>query len=117
MARFRAAFLCTAGLGVAIFPWKLIESTSGYIFTWLIGYSALLGPIGGILIADYYLVRRTRLDVEALYRRSGEYWYRSGFNPRAMLALAVGVASLLGAVGLIVYGRWFLRKLKGTSYL
>ena len=88
---FRQGALITAGLGVAMFPWKLIESTSGYIFTWLIGYSALLGPIGGILIADYYLLRRTRLELEALYQRSGRYWYRGGYNPVAILALVLGV--------------------------
>jgi nucleobase:cation symporter-1, NCS1 family len=89
---FRLGALVTAGLGIAIFPWKLIESTSGYIFTWLIGYSALLGPIGGILIADYYLVRRRRLDLIDLYRRHGRYRYRAGFNPAALAALAAGVA-------------------------
>lgn len=88
---FRSGALVTAGLGVAIFPWKLIESTSGYIFTWLIGYSALLGPIGGILLVDYYLLRRTRLDVADLYRRDGAYWYHGGFNPAALLALVLGV--------------------------
>ena len=89
---FRAGALITAGLGIALFPWKLIESSDGYIFTWLIGYSALLGPIGGILITDYYLVRRTRLDLEGLYRREGPYQYWRGFHPAALVALAVGVA-------------------------
>ena len=89
---FRRAALATAGLGVAVFPWKLIESTQGYIFTWLVGYSALLGPIGGILLADYYLVRRMKLEVDDLYRRGGVYEYRGGTNPRALAALAVGVA-------------------------
>lgn len=89
---FRRAALVTAGLGVAVFPWKLIESTQGYIFTWLVGYSALLGPIGGILLADYYLVRRMRLEVDDLYRRGGIYEYRGGINPVALLALVVGVA-------------------------
>lgn len=88
---FRRGALLTAGLGVAIFPWKLIESTSGYIFTWLIGYSALLGPIGGILIVDYFVLRRTVLDLPALYQRDGAYTYRSGYNPVALLALACGV--------------------------
>lgn len=88
---FRTGALITAGLGVAIFPWKLIETTGGYIFTWLIGYSALLGPIGGILITDYYLVRRTRLDLEGLFRREGPYWYAGGFNRVALVALLVGV--------------------------
>ena len=54
----------TAGIGIAIFPWKLLESASTYIFAWLIGYSALLGPIAGIMIADYYLIRRQTLSVD-----------------------------------------------------
>ena len=102
---FRFGALATAALGLAIFPWKLIESTEGYIFTWLIGYSALLGPIGGILLVDYYLLRRTRLDVAALYRRGGAYEYRGGYNPVALVALALGVLpnvpGFLAAAGFI----------------
>jgi NCS1 family nucleobase:cation symporter-1 len=90
-ATFRIGGFITAAIGVVILPWKLIESTGGYIFTWLIGYSALLGPIGGIVIADYFLVRRTEIDVEALYRRDGVYNYRGGFNPVAIVALVLGV--------------------------
>lgn len=89
---FKQGGYLTAGLGIAMFPWKLLASTDGYIFTWLIGYSALLGPIAGILVADYYLVRRMRLDVPALFRRDGRYAYRGGWNPVAILALALGVA-------------------------
>ncbi len=89
---FRLGALATAGLGIVIFPWKLIESTSGFIFTWLIGYSALLGPLGGILIVDYYLVRRAELDLDDLYRSDGRYRYRGGFNPVALIALLAGVA-------------------------
>ncbi len=88
---FRLGGYITAGIGLAILPWKLIESTDGYIFTWLVGYSALLGPIGGILVADYFLLRRTELDLEGLYRRSGPYWYRGGFNPAAVIAFVVAV--------------------------
>jgi NCS1 family nucleobase:cation symporter-1 len=88
---FRLGGYVTAGLGLVMFPWKLLESTGDYIFTWLIGYSALLGPIGGILIVDYFLLRGTRFDVDELYRRSGRYWYRSGFNPVALAALVVAV--------------------------
>ena len=90
-ATFRMGGFITAFIGVVIMPWRLIESTDGYIFTWLIGYSALLGPIGGILIADYFLVRRTNIDVNALFRRDGEYWYKSGFNYIAIGALVIGV--------------------------
>jgi NCS1 family nucleobase:cation symporter-1 len=89
---YRAGGLITAAIGVLIMPWKLIESSQEYIFTWLIGYSALLGPIGGIMIADYFVLRRRRLDVPDLYRRGGVYEYRGGFNAVALAALAIGVA-------------------------
>jgi len=88
---FQLGGYVTAGLGMAILPWKLIESTSGYIFTWLVGYSALLGPIAGILIADYFLLRRTELDLEGLYRHEGPYTYMAGFNPAALIAFVVAV--------------------------
>ena len=79
----------TAGLGVVIMPWKL---TNNYVFGWLNGYGALLGPIGGILIADYWIVRRRALIVDDLYRRGGAYEYKGGVNPWAIVALVVGVA-------------------------
>ncbi len=89
---FRMGGYITAGLGVAMLPWRLLESTKGYIFTWLIGYSALLGPIAGILIADYFLIRRTKLSVDDLFRKEGRYTYRRGWNPLAIIALVAGVA-------------------------
>jgi NCS1 family nucleobase:cation symporter-1 len=89
---FRIGGMITAGVGVAIMPWKLIASTDGYIFTWLIGYSALLGPIGGILIADYFILRRTEYDASGLFRKDGPYWYTGGFNPAAIIALVLAVA-------------------------
>jgi NCS1 family nucleobase:cation symporter-1 len=102
---FRRGALASVSLALVIFPWKLIETTSGYIFTWLIGYSALLGPVGGILLADYYLLRHTHLDLEGLYRRHGPYWYRGGFHPPAIIALVVGVApnvpGFLAAAGFV----------------
>jgi NCS1 family nucleobase:cation symporter-1 len=76
---------------VLIMPWKLLATTNGYIFAWLAGYSALLGPIAGIMIADYWLIRRTRLDVDALYRSGGPYAYRRGWNPAALAAFSAGV--------------------------
>jgi NCS1 family nucleobase:cation symporter-1 len=100
---FRVGGLITGVIGIAIQPWKLVADPSGYIFTWLVAYSSLLGALAGILIADYYLVRRTQLDVPELYRRGGSYWYARGFNPIAVVALAVGVApcipGFLAAVG------------------
>jgi len=95
-------------LGVLIFPWKLIADSSGYIFTWLVGYSGLLGPIGGIMIVDYYLIRRQRLDVPDLYQYQGRYAYRHGFNPAAIIALVIGilpnVPGFLTAIGVLEKG-------------
>ncbi|HEX7868318.1 MAG TPA: NCS1 family nucleobase:cation symporter-1 [Variovorax sp.] len=88
---YRTGGYITAGIAIAMMPWKLLESTQGYIFTWLIGYSALLGPIAGILIADYYLIRRTQLQVNDLYSDDGEYRYKNGWNPAAIAAFIAGV--------------------------
>ena len=86
--------IITAILGIVTQPWRLLSSTQGYIFTWLIGYSALLGPVAGILIADYFLVRKRVMDVDALYSGStrGAYWYSGGYNKVAFGAMALGVA-------------------------
>ena len=84
--------LITAAIGVLIMPWRLLSSSQGYIFTWLVGYSALLGPIGGILIADYFVLRKCTLVVDELYQRGGRYEYSGGVNPRAIIALVLGVA-------------------------
>ncbi len=87
---FRTGGLITGILGILIQPWKLIADPSGYIFNWLVAYSSLLGAVGGILIADYYVIRRTKLDLKGLYQSAGPYWYAGGFNPAALIALAVG---------------------------
>jgi NCS1 family nucleobase:cation symporter-1 len=88
---FKKGGYITGVLGAIIFPWKLIADPNGYIFTWLIAYSSLLGPIGGILIVDYFLIRKKVLVVEDLYSDTGRYWYRNGFNPNALIALISGV--------------------------
>lgn len=88
---FQMGGYLTAGIGLAILPWKLIASTGGYIFTWLVGYSALLGPIVAILIVDYFVLRRTRLDLNNLYRQNGLYSYTGGFNLAALVAFVVAV--------------------------
>jgi NCS1 family nucleobase:cation symporter-1 len=88
---YRTGGYITAGIALAMMPWKLLETTQGYIFTWLIGYSALLGPIAGVLIVDYYLIRKTELNVAALYAENGEYTYTNGWNSAALLAFALGV--------------------------
>jgi NCS1 family nucleobase:cation symporter-1 len=88
---YRTGGYITAGIALVMMPWKILESTQGYIFTWLIGYSALLGPIAGVLIIDYYFIRKTELDVEQLYRDGGAYSYRGGWNVAAVVAFAAGV--------------------------
>ncbi len=102
---FRIGGLITGIVGILIQPWKLVADPSGYIFTWLVGYSALLGPIGGILVCDYYVVRKTQLQPLDLYRLKGEYSYRRGFNPAAIAALVLGVLpcipGFLGTIKLI----------------
>ncbi len=89
---FQMGGYITAGIGFAILPWKLIASTGGYIFTWLVGYSALLGPIVGIMIVDYFFIRKMEYDVDGLFQKVGPYWYKNGFNPAALIALVVAVA-------------------------
>ena len=105
---FKTGGYLTGVLGVLIFPWKLIADPSGYIFTWLVGYSGLLGPIGGIMIVDYYLIRRQQLDVPDLYQYHGRYAYRGGFNLAAIIALIVGilpnVPGFLTAIGVLEKG-------------
>jgi len=88
---FRTGGLITGIVGIVMMPWKLVADPSGYIFTWLVGYSALLGPIGGIMIADYYVWRHRRLHVNALYRADGEYRYTNGFSIVAIVALIVAI--------------------------
>ena len=83
MISFRTGGIITGIVGILIQPWKLISDPSGYIFTWLIAYSSLLGAIGGILIADYFVLRKTSLDLPGLYRKDGPYWYAGGFNTRS----------------------------------
>ncbi len=85
---FQTGGLITGVLGIVMMPWKIMASAGGYIFTWLIGYSALLGPIAGIMIVDYWIIRKTVLDVPDLYRPEGRY---RGVNPVAVVALIVGV--------------------------
>lgn len=88
---FQIGGLLTGLVGLCMMPWKFMADPTGYIFTWLIAYSALLGPIGGILIADYFVYRRRRLDVRALYETHGEYRYQRGFSMVALVALVAGI--------------------------
>jgi NCS1 family nucleobase:cation symporter-1 len=88
---FRMGGYITGVIGILIFPWKLIADPSGYIFNWLIAYSSLLGPVGGIMIADYYFIRKQKLEAAELYSHAGRYSYGNGFNSNAILALLIGI--------------------------
>ncbi len=107
---FRTGGLITGFLGLAMCPWKLLATPDAYIFGWLVGYSGLLGPVAGIMVCDYFLIRGTELDVNSLYHREGVYYYTKGVNPRALIALALGVAIAL--VGLFVPSAAFPLRLR-----
>ena len=92
---FRTGGMITGFLGLAMMPWKLMATFGSYVFGWLVGYSGLLGPVAGIMVTDYFLIRGTRLDTYSLYRRGGMYEYRNGLNPAAIVALVLGVFAAL----------------------
>ncbi|HEX8493666.1 MAG TPA: NCS1 family nucleobase:cation symporter-1 [Pyrinomonadaceae bacterium] len=87
--------LITALIGILMMPWKLMASMGAYIFTWLIGYSGLMGAIAGILICDYWVLRRQRLNLRDLFRTNGIYTYTNGFNWRAIIALVAAIAPVV----------------------
>ena len=102
---FRTGGMITGVVGIMMMPWKLMGNFSAYIFGWLVGYSGLLGPIAGVMIADYFIIRGKSLNVTDLYRRNGEYEYSGGFNYRAIAALVLGITIAL--IGLAVPAlRW-----------
>ncbi len=101
---FRTGGLITAILGILMQPWKLIADPSGYIFQWLVGYSGGLGSIAGVLIIDYWIVKKKKLQLPDLYLPDGVYKYQNGSNPAAIIATVIGCA--LAWVG------WFYAPLK-----
>jgi NCS1 family nucleobase:cation symporter-1 len=97
---FRTGGFITGVIGLLMMPWKLMASAQSYVTGWLVGYSALLGPVAGVMISDYYLVRGRCLRIDDLYIRNGVYEYARGFNPKAIVALAAGI--VIALIGLIV---------------
>jgi NCS1 family nucleobase:cation symporter-1 len=87
-----AGGLITAVIGIVMMPWKLMETAGSYVFTWLIGYSGLMGAIGGIMICDYWVLRRQKLSLPDLFDPRGRYSYSGGVNWRGIAALALAVA-------------------------
>ena len=96
---FMIGGLITAVLGIVIMPWKLLSDPRIYIFDWLGTYGGLLGPVAGIMICDFYLIRKRKLNVPDLYVRGGEYEYSSGFNWKAIGVFVV-------AAGVTLIGKW-----------
>jgi NCS1 family nucleobase:cation symporter-1 len=93
---FRTGGLITGIVGVAMMPWKLLDDPRGYIYKWLVGYSGGLGSIAGVLIADYFFVRKTKLALADLYKSDGRY---AGWNAPAVVATLAGcVAAWIGLV-------------------
>ena len=97
---FKIGGVITCFMGIAIMPWKLLANYKTFIFGWLGGYAAFLGPVAGIMICDYYLIRKRSLLVDDLYLRGGAYEYSAGFNWRSVAALILGAAGAL--VGLVI---------------
>lgn len=85
---FRTGGMITGIIGILIAPWWLLNEISGF----LIFVSGLLGPVLGILIADYYFIRKKKLVLPELYSENGIYSYKkTGFNKAAMIALFAGI--------------------------
>lgn len=94
---FKTGGLLTGVLGIVIQPWRLLADPSGYIYTWLLGYSGGLGSIAGVLIADYWVVKRRRLKLEDLYLMDGAY---AGWHAPGVVATLAGCALAWG--GLVI---------------
>lgn len=104
LVSFRTGALITGVVGVVILPWKLYSNPNVYIFTWLDTVGGLLGTVAGVLIADYWILNRGRLVLPDLYRERGRYWYRGGWNWRAVTAFAVGGLLAVGGSSSAVVG-------------
>src|SRR5207302_9373281 len=103
---FKIGGVITCFIGIAMMPWKLLADHRTFIFGWLGGYAAFLGPVAGIMICDYFVIRNKILLVEDLYLRGGFYEFSRGFNWRAVGALCLGAGIAL--IGLVIPGLRFL---------
>jgi len=93
---FKRGGLITGLIGIAMLPWELLKNGHRYIDGWLVGYGGALGSIAGVLVVDYWLLRKTELDLRSLYVADGAYRYTRGWNPPAVIATVVGAAVALG---------------------
>src|SRR6201997_1633197 len=97
---FRTGGIITCFMGIALMPWKLLSDYKTFILGWLGGYAAFLGPVAGIMICDYFVIRRRVLRLNDLYLRDGIYEYSRGFNWRALIALALGAGTALAGLAI-----------------
>jgi NCS1 family nucleobase:cation symporter-1 len=103
---FKIGGTITCFMGIAMMPWKLLANHRTFIFGWLGGYAAVLGPVAGIMICDYFLIRRKVLAVNDLYLRGSSYEYSAGFNWKAVASLVIGTGVAL--IGLVISSLRFL---------
>jgi nucleobase:cation symporter-1, NCS1 family len=92
----RVGGLIAGVIGVVIMPWRLLSDPHVYIFDWLNFYGGVLGAVAGVLIAGYWILKRTRLDPVDLYRKGGAYWYAAGWSWQAVVATVVGAVLAVG---------------------
>jgi NCS1 family nucleobase:cation symporter-1 len=97
---FKVGGLITCVIGLLMQPWRWLASHGSYVMGWLVGYSGFLGPIAGVMIADYFIIRRRVIVTDDLFKRGGMYEFSGGFNWRAIAALAAGI--LVALIGLEV---------------
>jgi NCS1 family nucleobase:cation symporter-1 len=97
---FKIGGLITCVIGLLMQPWRWLESQGSYVMGWLVGYSSFLGPIAGVMIADYFIIRKRVIVTDDLFKRGGIYEFSAGFNGRAITALAAGI--LVALIGLKV---------------
>jgi NCS1 family nucleobase:cation symporter-1 len=93
---FRTGGIITGVLGVAIMPWKLYTDPHAYIFNWLGFYGGVLGAVAGVLVAGYWVIHRTRLELAELYQDHGRYWFLGGWNWQAVSATVLGAVLAVG---------------------
>jgi NCS1 family nucleobase:cation symporter-1 len=103
---FKVGGVITGIIGILMMPWALLSNPKIYIFSWLGTYSGFLGPIAGVLIADYWVIRKRKLNLADLYTEKGEYSFSGGFNIKAVIALVAGIVVAL--IGLVVKPLHFL---------
>lgn len=109
---FKLGGYITGVIGILIFPWKLIADPEGYIFRWLIAYSALLGSLAGIMICDYYFIKKTKINVAELFNPEGTY---KGWHAPAWIAFGLSILPVIpgflvavGAAGTDTFPAFFV---------